>query len=555
MHVRGPATITFTDSFEIHSASVLKADGKEYKCKDRPPQLDVGSWKTVDIVWTSREKLSPSFLSPSTCVGWSCNVERPQVRPCEGLTASILVWARSQQAQQVQCDSVQGNSADKLQSTGDAETVFSHLLRLYIGPRLRRLLVGRSLPREKPDVAVPDVSSRHRKLFESAFSAVLAALGVGFAVKLLNTWSCPGEVRPQDATSIMIARTWAAQAIEQVVASSEWCHIEPDAMVDLVREVVEAGRGDKLSPARLMQWAREGYGLEAEEALSCIAHLCPQTEPASKAAKVQQFLRSALCACLAAEGEAAPSCVCKVLRAAFGPVVAPAELRPEVGEAEGPPAKRRRTLAWLGSRQHSPAEPAGASKRLGAASMDLGEAALSWVRDADHFQCLGVLEAWCELPPLAMLRAARAAPSAASQAMQAAVTRWAGQVDGEAVFEALTLAMPEQDAVLEALHAAAKDRFLAAERQNALLEGGKFRQELEAAVQAAKVATEAKLRAEFDAREAELRTTLEAREAERRRKLAAAQLQQLSIAEVRIVEVVKQALDGKNVLNTTAEHA
>eukprot|EP00973_Karenia_brevis_P053150 7388855-Karenia_brevis.AAC.1 len=72
------------------------------------------------------------------------------------------------------------------------------------------------------------------------------------------------------------------------------------------------------------------------------------------------------------------------------------------------------------------------------------------------------------------------------------------------VFEALALAVGS-DATLAMLHKSVKVRLAAAEKQNALLEGGKFRDELSKAVQASNAEVESRLKKEREASETALR--------------------------------------------------
>ena len=80
-----------------------------------------------------------------------------------------------------------------------------------------------------------------------------------------------------------------------------------------------------------------------------------------------------------------------------------------------------------------------------------------------------------------------------------ASVRWVGGVSIHTVFEAIELSSCRQGKAMSILSLAAQERFLALERQNAALEGGKFQEQLEAAVKIAELNREAKIRKEMAA--------------------------------------------------------
>ena len=105
-----------------------------------------------------------------------------------------------------------------------------------------------------------------------------------------------------------------------------------------------------------------------------------------------------------------------------------------------------------------------------------------------------------------------------------------------------------QDSVFQALSAEVRVRFLAIERHAASIEGGRFRIELDAAVEAERLAAktaaeaaQAEMRAAFEAREGDLQRQLPQAQRERD-ELPASHGKALADARVRLVQSVREVL-------------
>ena len=103
------------------------------------------------------------------------------------------------------------------------------------------------------------------------------------------------------------------------------------------------------------------------------------------------------------------------------------------------------------------------------------------------------------LQPAAVMRIFGAVVNDNVKEIAEASVRWVGGVSIHTVFEAIELSSCRQGKAMSILSLAAQERFLALERQNAALEGGKFQEQLEAAVKIAELNREAKIRKEMAA--------------------------------------------------------
>jgi len=184
-------------------------------------------------------------------------------------------------------------------------------------------------------------------------------------------------------------------------------------------------------------------------------------------------------------------------------------------------------------------------------SKPFGDAVMKWLASEGRFAATCGSDFWRELQPGALVKAVRAAPADARDAAAAAVAQWGEGAGTSALFDALDLSTPmaiAQDSVFQALSAEVRVRFLAIERHAASIEGGRFRSELDAAVEAERLAAktaaeaaQAEMRAAFEAREGDLQRQLAQAQRERD-ELAASHEKALADARVRLVQSVREVL-------------
>jgi len=261
---------------------------------------------------------------------------------------------------------------------------------------------------------------------------------------------------------------------------------------------------------------------DADDSITCISHLGDGA--------LAPILRKAICRCIGSCKEASPLVACRALNRVFGCVSTCQTASEDDGETnkreleekkeddakeaecqelDGPAAKRRRIQRFM------------ASTKVKDGNVLLGEAAVEWCTkfaDEGRITSLCSCAMWRQLHPAAFLKVVKAVKEPA--AVSHAVTRWVDGADAIAVFEAISLGDVKRDNVDQMVRDAAKRRLIETERQNAAFGGGKFRDEVDAAVEAAKAITDTMMRKEFEANEGMLRKEFETTEAELRAQLA-----------------------------------
>lgn len=518
--IAGPAKVTFT-LFDVGIGQV-KINSQPYSGKCGPEPLTVEVGQTQCIEWTTVD--SRYHGSFSGLKGWEITVTGIVPAPSkQQLINAVTEWASRCHLD----DSTSGRQS------GSLEKVFQEHI------PLRRL---HELSQEVPDKD----SSPFFPMFSAVFTSQFEKHGVALAVKLLN--ACVDVQRCSDM-AFRLAIAWIAADFEKVSQTSEWLHICPAAVVVLLREIVQTKCDTTvLLPQRLVNWAHEHACIaNTEEAMACLGYLWTAPSP-----KIRDVIVHALDLCINKSDETAASLAVTAFNVAFADAPFP---RVAVGSAEticsdaevaSPPTKRRKTQAWLDNE-------VGTSRETNARGL-FGDAAQNWAQDQQHFKLLSSSAAWQHLMPAALLRALRhvygsnASNEAAREEVLKAATSWVCCAKGPTVFDALGLAAKEMDPVWEALHAAAKQRFVEAERQHIALGGGKFREEIDAAVGATQKAAEterAAAIAELNRSHREKESTWEAQLAEVQNQLAVeatANQKCLENAQLQIVETVKRVL-------------
>jgi len=208
------------------------------------------------------------------------------------------------------------------------------------------------------------------------------------------------------------------------------------------------------------------------------------------------MLRQAMTDCIASCGkEESNSMVCSILNDVFGkvPTHEREQLASKNDQADSIPAKRRKLELCLESKR------AKLSNNASECSAKVGKVVLDWcaeLSDQGRFSSLANSPSWLELHPGAVVAVVGRVLDQERQALSEGLLNWVNNSSVSSVFGLLTLAgafQPMFDLVVEA----AMHRFVAMEQQNAVLEGGKYRQEIETAVEVARSSTAARLDEKF----------------------------------------------------------
>jgi len=395
-----------------------------------------------------------------------------------------------------------------LQTNGGADGVSDLQHSLPNAPEaLKRLLALQFAVAEAPS------STRVEELFERVFEALFKNESITAAISLLNEWcDCIPQTHEGRAVSYTLAYTVAN--IETLMTVPEWVEILPEAMARLLIGACKRSTVVTALPEQLARWAQETHS-EVNRALGRLGELCRAVAPTEKSpnasvAKGENFasaVRGAILKCFEAGDVAAPTSICEVLNMSFGAPLEAAGAPPEAaGEAEvqvvdQPEAKRRRKSSTSSLDVALLGPEAWLVRKLA------GAAALEWVegQPAKRMESLSACAAWLDLGAEVLVEVCCKMPSqdlvqdlvdeiwGLEPPMYSHIAKWVLHVEAREVFRALRCAVAKPQEVQTLLNRAAEERMLVVEKQNAVLEGKKFKQELDAAVSAVKSEMEAKL--------------------------------------------------------------
>lgn len=469
----GPATVRFT-KFSVDNCRLL-VKGNWHTGKNTPPVVAVKTGNAIEVTWNecaaapSRTHSRYGYSSPARFVEWAFTVSRPDfdisLPSPKQMLASMLEW--SQAASHVEGCSSESGIKEFLDRFPAASLV------------LRRLLALQIAAGTQDHKATED-------LLRDLFTKVLDSEQVVTIIGLLNS---QGLAREGVAYSASLH--WVARGVEQVSAGLGWYDVQTEAMASLLKCESLQVTNELEFAARLADWSLKMHGSSAFDATAGLGRLCS----AAVSVQTKAVLRKAIRKCIASAGESSFDVACRVLDVAFGTPRTVAVIS-ECGAAadstsEGGAAKRRRVEGESGE-----------STEL------LGEACCEWARG--RLVVLIASSSWQRLQPAAIVAVASSVHGDAenvnqddAKAMPELVGSWVRHADAAAVFEAIQLAAPCNN-VMQAVLDAAKGRLVAVERQNAILEGGKFKMQMEKAVAAARAEDEERYRNELDSERAKL---------------------------------------------------
>jgi len=466
IRIQGPAVVTFSHFRTEQRYDYLRFGKEEYYGFHIPPSHTVARGADLIMDWATD--------GANADEGWTCEVSTVDDLDTQALLAPVTEWSKGGQLHPdhsvVCCCMVDLCAAIHAECEKGIRWIEGH-------QRLDALLQG-------------------------VFTALLAEFGAAMFVSLLE--ACHKDGRRPDLRGDVPASaacSWALRSMDELFKSHEWLQIQPDAMLTLMQFAVEEASispwpadWDIELPQQLERWAREGHSMDASTSIRWLGGL----ESPSSAS----FVHRAACHFLASSPEeSAFKTVCGLLNES---------VREQDAVDKQQFVLREGATLWCGQLAVE-----GRLARLSQSPAWLGLCPRALVHASrGALAALEVMTAVNYSPVIPASRGSRSAPASRSslgtelgespslddkrKSIAEAVSSWVDAAGTRSIFEAISVAGGESGEAFQLICSAARQRCTAIESQNAVLEGNRYRAELDTAVLAAREVTEARFRSELE---------------------------------------------------------